>query len=91
MQFTINYQYLAFALFFIFVIFYWIYAFVTLYHLTRFGVGTQPKKFAAIFLIGSMVIFCVSVIIFATININGTSEQIKNLLERARNSSQYNA
>ncbi|MES2087897.1 MAG: hypothetical protein V4467_02795 [Patescibacteria group bacterium] len=88
MPFSINYGLLAFALFFIFVIFYWVYAFITVYHLIRFGVGTQPKKFAAIFLIGSMVIFFLCIILFSTIDVNATFGRIINLLQQLKSSTQ---
>lgn len=52
----------------IFVI-YWIFAFIILYHLTRFGVGTQPKKFAAIFLGGSLIFSSFAVAMFLEIEI----------------------
>lgn len=41
---------------FLFIV-YWIVVFLILYHLSRFGVGVQPKKFAAIFLFGTVVLF----------------------------------
>lgn len=48
---------------------YWIFAFVALYHLTRFGIGTQPKRIAGIFLTGSLVLSLVIVIAFLGVNI----------------------
>jgi hypothetical protein len=36
---------------------FWVVGFVTFYHLTRFGVGTVPKRLSAIFLIGSLALF----------------------------------
>ena len=50
--------------------FYWVFNFITLYHLTRFGIGVQPKRFAAVFLLGSMTLFFVCVLILANIDIN---------------------
>jgi len=47
---------------------YWIFNFIILYHLVRFGVGTSPKKIALIFLMGSVSLFFLSVIFFANIN-----------------------
>jgi hypothetical protein len=47
---------------------YWIIAFIILYHLTRFGVGVQPKRFAAVFLFGSIILFAIALISFASIN-----------------------
>lgn len=43
---------------------YWIAVFTILYHLTRFGVGTQPKRLAAGFLVGALILFCAALILF---------------------------
>ena len=48
---------------------FWGAVFVILYHLTRFGVGTQPKRFAAVFFIGSVILFGASVILFANLDL----------------------
>jgi len=68
------------SLFVLFV--YWIFNFIILYHLTRFGIGTQPKKFAAVFLLGSIGLFLISVLLFANIDINS----LKHKLEKFGNS-----
>lgn len=47
---------------------YWFVAFIILYHLTRFGIGTQPKRFAATFLMGSVIIFAGTIIVLANID-----------------------
>ena len=49
---------------------YWIAAFIILYHLTRFGIGVQPKKFAAIFLFGSVVLSGTAIILFMNLDLN---------------------
>ena len=49
---------------------YWGVAFVILYHLTRFGIGVQPKKFAAIFLLGSVALSFLTIILFTGIDKN---------------------
>jgi hypothetical protein len=49
---------------------YWILTFAILYHLTRFGIGTQPKRFAAIFLFGSVFLSSAYAILFAIFDIN---------------------
>ena len=54
---------------------YWGAAFIILYHLTRFGIGVQPKKFAAIFLFGSVVLSCAAIILFMNIDINSLIPQ----------------
>ncbi|OHA91013.1 MAG: hypothetical protein A2758_01320 [Candidatus Zambryskibacteria bacterium RIFCSPHIGHO2_01_FULL_49_18] len=48
---------------------FWGAVFVILYHLTRFGVGTQPKRFAAIFFLGAVVLFGVSILLFANLDL----------------------
>lgn len=57
---------LAAALFLI----YWGVSFIILYHLTRFGIGVQPKKFAAVFLFGSVVLSGTAIILFINLDIN---------------------
>lgn len=49
---------------------YWGIVFVILYHLTRFGVGVQPKRLAVIFLFGSLVLSAVAIILFTNIDIS---------------------
>jgi hypothetical protein len=44
---------------------YWAVAFIILYHLNRFGIGVQPKRFSAAFLLGSMILFAGLVFAFA--------------------------
>jgi hypothetical protein len=54
---------------FLFFIF-WITVFVILYHLTRFGVGVTPKRLAAAFLFGAVILFCTSLVLFVTIDLS---------------------
>jgi len=49
---------------------YWGMVFVILYHLTRFGIGVQPKRFAALFLFGSLALSGVVVISSMNVDIN---------------------
>lgn len=60
----------------IFFFAYWIFNFVILYHLTRFGIGTEPKKIAIIFLLGSISIFSISIILFAGIDISTLGQRL---------------
>lgn len=48
---------------------YWLIAFVILYHLSRFGIGTQPKKFAAAFMFGSVVLSATSIVLYTRTDI----------------------
>ncbi|KKT79012.1 MAG: hypothetical protein UW76_C0040G0001 [Parcubacteria group bacterium GW2011_GWF2_44_8b] len=48
---------------------YWGATFIILYHLTRFGIGVQPKKFAAVFLFGSVVLSGAAIILFMNLDI----------------------
>ncbi|MEX2013823.1 MAG: hypothetical protein WD896_00515 [Parcubacteria group bacterium] len=48
---------------------YWVAAFIVLYHLTRFGIGVQPKRLAAIFLFGSLIFSALSIVLFMNVNI----------------------
>jgi len=47
----------------VFLIF-WITSFVILYHLVRFGIGTLPKKLGAVFLIGSVLLFTLTLVAY---------------------------
>ncbi len=49
---------------------YWAVAFVIIYHLTRFGVGTQPKKFAGIFMLGSLVLSAIAIVLFTRLEVS---------------------
>lgn len=49
---------------------YWIFNFIILYHLSRFGIGTQPKKMAVIFFLGFVCLFFVSIMLFAGLDLN---------------------
>ena len=49
---------------------YWGIAFVILYHLARFGIGVQPKRLSAIFLLGSVILSATAVIFFMKVDIN---------------------
>ena len=49
---------------------YWGATFIILYHLTRFGIGVQPKKFAAAFLFGSVVLSGTAIILFMNLDLN---------------------
>ena len=46
---------------------YWTGAFVIMYHLIRFGVGSQPKKIAIAFLAGSLFLSIVTTLFFARV------------------------
>lgn len=65
----------AAVILFLFLV-YWAFNFIIIYHLTRFGIGTQPKKFAAIFLFGSIILFFLSVFLFAGLDINTIKHQL---------------
>lgn len=54
---------------------YWVVAFIILYHLTRFGVGVQPKKFAAMFLFGSLVFSGLAIVFFTRVDITSLLTQ----------------
>ena len=55
------------AFFIILAIYIW-YTFAIVYHLIRFGVGTEPKKVALIFLLGSFIFFSLTIIAYLQIN-----------------------
>lgn len=53
----------------VFLVF-WVVAFVILYHLVRFGIGVQPKRFALAFLLGTVLLFFSSVVLYTRIDLN---------------------
>lgn len=55
---------------------YWIFNFVIIYHLLRFGVGVQPKRFAAIFLLGSTFLFFLSAKLWNRLDLQPIGDQI---------------
>ena len=75
----------------IIILVYWIYNFVILYHLTRFGVGAQPKKIAAVFALGSILLFCITVVLFLTIDFGAVQNSSDLLINTAnQNISNFN-
>lgn len=46
---------------------YWTGAFIILYHLIRFGVGSKPKQIAIFFLAGSLILSIVTTLFFAQV------------------------
>ena len=63
----------------IFIALYWIFNFIVFYHLIRFGIGTQPKTFAAVFLLGSIILFSFSVTLFGNIDTKDLGRQFEKL------------
>lgn len=56
----------AFALF-------WLFSFFILYHLTRFGIGILPKRVAALFLVGAVILFSACLILFVSTDLRTLS------------------
>jgi hypothetical protein len=76
LNFNISNQ-LIFALIVLFVLLaYWTFNFIVIYHLARFGIGTEPKKFAVIFFLGSVVLFFVNVLLFANLDFASIKHQL---------------
>lgn len=48
---------------------FWSAAFAVFYHLTRFGVGILPKRLSALFLIGAMLIFAISIVLYQKVDL----------------------
>lgn len=45
-------------------IIFWGMSFAIIYHLTRFGIGVQPKRLAAAFMLGAILLFSGSLFLF---------------------------
>lgn len=50
---------------------FWVVSFIILYHLSRFGVGVQPKRFAGIFLVGAIILFSINLILYIGVDVEG--------------------
>jgi hypothetical protein len=59
---------ISWGIFLIILAVYLWYTFAIIYHLIRFGVGTNPKKIALIFFLGSFVLFSLSIVTFIKID-----------------------
>jgi|LSQX01.1.fsa_nt_gb hypothetical protein len=64
------------------VLVYWGFNFVIIYHLTRFGIGTQPKKMAASFLMGAITIFVFCVTTFSYIDFDNLKSKSEILINK---------
>lgn len=73
--FSENGSLIALIVFFVFLLLYLWYAFSIVYHLIRFGIGTQPKTLALIFFIGSIIIFAAAITAYLRIDWSDFSEQ----------------
>ncbi len=49
---------------------FWLMVFFIFYHFTRFGIGTLPKRLAALFLVGAVILFSISLLFFSTLDLN---------------------
>jgi hypothetical protein len=49
---------------------YWGMVFVILYHLTRFGIGTQPKRLSVAFLFGALFLSGAAILLFISVDLN---------------------
>ncbi len=52
------------------LVFFWLVTFFIFYHLTRFGIGLLPKRVVALFIIGAVILFSLSLIGYATLDLN---------------------
>lgn len=55
---------------------YWLFTFITFYHLVRFGIGTQPKKIAMLFLVGAGILFSISASAFLSLDSSVLKEKL---------------
>jgi hypothetical protein len=65
---------------------YWIFNFTIIYHLARFGVGTLPKKLAAIFMLGSIILFFITISLSAGVNVDAVKSRLTIFAESATGS-----
>ena len=79
--------FVAIVLFFLLA--YWVFNFIILYHLDRFGIGTQPKKFAVVFFLGSICLFFVSALFFANLDLNSLKNRLGEIVTNSAFSVTY--
>jgi len=66
------------SLLFILALFgFWVFAFLVIYHLLRFGVGVWPKRAAFIFLLGSIILNLAAVIVYGAMDFSNPFEFIQ--------------
>ncbi|OHA96033.1 MAG: hypothetical protein A3C62_02715 [Candidatus Zambryskibacteria bacterium RIFCSPHIGHO2_02_FULL_39_16] len=74
----ISSRFILIAILFLTVFGYSIFNFMVVYHLTRFGIGVQPKRFAAIFFLGSIFLFLISITLLMKINFSSLENVFPN-------------
>lgn len=57
-------------LFVLVLLIYWMFVFMTLYHLIRFGIGVEPKRFSMIFFLVSFILSVAAIVLYINIDIN---------------------
>ncbi len=82
---ALNINIVMIALALIIIVSFWIFVFIIFYHLVRFGVGTLPKTFSALFILGSLILFSTCIFFFSTVDFNNinrlTIQSINNTLK----------
>jgi len=58
------------------------YVFITLYHLTRFGVGQSPKVFSVVFFVGSIFFLILLLVAYISIDFNIISDSINEIFKK---------
>lgn len=58
---------------------YWLFSFVIIYHLVRFGVGTKPKRVAAVFLLGVVILFTLNILCFVNLDRDSLVSRFENM------------
>jgi hypothetical protein len=61
----------------LFFFLYWTSAFFVVYHLTRFGIGPVPKLFALVFLLGSMLLFSMTMLAYARVDFSALGGSLR--------------
>ena len=69
-------QFIAGVLLVLVPLLFWGFNFIVIYHLLRFGIGVQPKRIAAIYFVGSSILFCIAVLLSANIDLTSFKSQL---------------
>lgn len=53
---------------------YFIYTFIIVYHLTRFGIGTKPKLAALVFFVGTLVLLMIFFTVYGSLDVQAIGD-----------------
>ena len=73
-------QFMAGVILILLPLLYWGFNFVVIYHLLRFGIGVQPKRFAALYFLGSSVLFWIVIMLFINMDMGSFKTTLRDFI-----------